>query len=176
MATKGNLIDYGIYQEKTDYRCHVCLGEGYLYIYRTDAGIAACESGRYPELPARQPGVDGFTAKGYCVPPLDIEGCDRVRIPDNWLDIARAKAPQSASTTQKGAIATKLVRAMLRRGRIPVSLGSREVGNQQLQIEGCDIIVSANFRIQVKCDYPGGVGGTGRLYLQTAERNPLKRL
>jgi hypothetical protein len=51
-----------------------------------------------------------------------------------------------------------------------------------VQIDGDDIVVltGANrVHIQVKCDYPGGdkaLGGTGNLYLQVAERNPLKKV
>ncbi len=49
-----------------------------------------------------------------------------------------------------------------------------------MQIRGVDIVVRGQWRIQVKCDYDAGRGkdgsGTGNLFLQVAERNPLKRI
>lgn len=50
-----------------------------------------------------------------------------------------------------------------------------------IDIKGTDIYVttvSGKVKIQVKCDFIGGeieYGGSGYLYLQTAERNPFKR-
>ena len=41
-----------------------------------------------------------------------------------------------------------------------------------------DLLVTASLRIQVKCDYRGGpreLGGSGNLFLQTHECNPLRR-
>ena len=38
------------------------------------------------------------------------------------------------------------------------------------------IVVNGKWRIQVKCDYDAGPGGTGNLFLQTAECNPLKQI
>ena len=80
------------------------------------------------------------------------------------------------STGAKGDKAVKIVSGLIRRGMFPFYLEGIEVGDYDLQIEGLDIIVSMNARIQVKCDYRGGPrwhGGTGNLFLQVAECNPL---
>jgi hypothetical protein len=46
-----------------------------------------------------------------------------------------------------------------------------------MQFEGLDIVVATRVRIQVKLDFRGGereLGGTGNLFLQTAECNPTR--
>ena len=87
-------------------------------------------------------------------------------------------------TSEKGRKAVGLIAAMLRRGLLPIPGKVQRLVtdiDKPLQIEGQDIIVefgAATVRIQVKCDYKGGDksrGGTGFLYLQTAERNPMKK-
>ena len=50
------------------------------------------------------------------------------------------------------------------------------VKEMDLQINGVDIVINMNTKIQVKCDYRGGpkaYGGTGNLYLQVRECNPF---
>lgn len=172
---RGNLIDYGICQESSDLRCHVCYGEGYLYVYKTNDGIAACSTGNYPLKPAYQPGVTHATATGYLVPPDDICGCKRVKIPPRGQQWALDKIDKQSDTGKKGSVTARLVAYMLKHGLIPMPLGSEEVGDQRLQIEGVDILVFCRLRIQVKCDWDGGRDGTGNLFLQMSETNPLGR-
>ena len=63
---------------------------------------------------------------------------------------------------------------MLKKNLIPVAFHIQEVTDRTMQISGTDILVSARYKIQVKCDWR--VGDTGNIYLQTQERNPLKRI
>jgi len=54
----------------------------------------------------------------------------------------------------------------------------QEINERMMQISGIDVTMQDNMKIQVKMDYNGGdkrLGGTGNLYLQTAECNPYRR-
>ena len=81
---------------------------------------------------------------------------------------------------EKGRKATLLIKGMIRDGMFPMPAIPLEQLDRALQIDGEDIVAwisGRRIRIQVKCDYAGGeesLGGTGNLFLQTAELNPLK--
>ena len=55
-------------------------------------------------------------------------------------------------------------------------LDAAEDERENVQIQGTDILVFSRKRVQVKCDYRCGDRplGTGNVFLQRAERNPLK--
>ena len=173
MSLQNPLREYGILQERTDYRAHVCFQDKCVYVYRTEAGVKAVLSGRFPKKPAGQPGVEGYTAEGYLVPPSGISGCQRIPIPGEWLQ--RMRCRREESTTVKGEKAVQIVQAMLRAGRFPVEFRPKAVTDLKMQVDGLDITVGCKLHIQVKCDYYGGESGTGNLYLQVAEANPLKK-
>jgi hypothetical protein len=80
------------------------------------------------------------------------------------------------STGTKGQKAVYVVHEMLKRGLIPIKQNIETITEQDMQISGTDIIVHSNIRIQVKCDWKAGtkeLGGTGNLFIQTAECNPF---
>ena len=166
-----DLVDYGIQTEESDYRIHVCFGEGYIYVFQTAEGIEACKSGRYRCVAAHQPGVNYRTAEGYLVPPDDLSTCQRIRIPSDIL--IHCRCIRKASTSAKGRAAIQTVKAMTVRGLVPVPILADEVTEEDMQVKGVDILMVANVRMQVKCDYDGGISGTGNLYLQVRELNPL---
>jgi len=176
------LIDYGIQNENSHIRAHVCPVVKRIYVFPTANGVAAMESGDYPERSASQPGYDGVTAKGYLVPPFNIGDCVSVSVNDNvW---AALRFDNGEKLTEKGDKAVRLVVGMLKRGLFPFPVVAEEIRDEDLQIKGADILVKAGVIakegtvIQVKCDFKGGeksLGGTGNLFLQTAECNPLRR-
>ena len=63
-------------------------------------------------------------------------------------------------------------------GRFPVWFDAIEDTRDYVQLAGTDMLVFVKKRVQVKCDYTAGDKplGSGNLYLQKAERNPLKRI
>lgn len=170
------LIDYGIMQEKSDYRVHVCFGEGFAYLFKTKDGKEACETAKgkgYKPLPAYQPGVRGATAEGFVIRPVNIHGCQRIEIPPD-IKFSTLVYPR-ASTTEKGDAAVRCAQLMFRRGLLPIELDMAFIEEKDIQILGCDLVVQGKPRIEVKCDYNGGQNGTGNLYLQISERNPLNK-
>jgi len=178
-STSG-LFDYGIQNEESHIRAHVCPMVKRVYVYPTEQGIQALTKG--PEALGYQPGVDGPTANGRLIKPFDIEKCVGLEINKRaWESVG---FDGEDSTTEKGRKAVKLVAGMIRAGLFPLPAGVIIDPNisKAIQIKGDDIYVwtqKSCVKIQVKCDFPGGdknLGGTGHLYLQTAERNPLKRI
>ena len=174
------LHDYGIQTEDSHIRAHVCPAVRRIYVYPTVHGIAALNRGR--NALGYQPGVDGPTANGKLVKPFDIDNCVALQINERVWDAFAFD--EDADTTVKGAKAVKLVVRMIKAGLFPLPAGIIIDPNlsKAIQIKGDDIYVwtqKSCVQIQVKCDFQGGekhLGGTGNLYLQTAERNPLKKI
>lgn len=175
MTAIGNtqLVEYGIQTERSDLRAHVCVVAKALYVYPTTAGIACLNNPQYREVEVTTGAY--VTARGRLVPPTAIEDCMLVPIPAALM--ARIDIQRTDKTTIKGRKATEIVAALMRWGFFPTSLIPQIVTATGLQYEGVDIVATANLRIQVKCDYDGGareMGGTGNLFLQTAECNPYR--
>lgn len=167
------MFEYGIAQEKSTQRAHVCFNIGIVYVYKTCVCIELVQRGSYRHVQGFQPGVDYATSKGFLVPPDDIQGIRRVKIPDKLAE----KYPifESQSTTEKGENAVEICMTLMRNGLFPFFVSPFEVTDHQMQVNGTDILVKGNHLVQVKCDMRGGEGGTGNLFIQTHEVNPLKR-
>jgi hypothetical protein len=134
---------------------------------------------------AGQPGINGVTANGACVPIFDFKGWgfdlriidlqelgSRYTKKDFWLSFRH-----DLSTSIKGAKAVLVVKALLQDGHFPLWLAVAKDANRSIQVAGADILVYCKHRIQVKCDYFAGdregmKACTGNLYLQTSECNP----
>lgn len=167
------LVNYGIQSEESDIRAHVSIATRHVYIYSTKLGLGIiAQPNGYRLVPVYTGNIQ--TAKGYLVPPGDIPGCEHVSIPDDvFVDV---KFSIRDNTSEKGRKAVLVVRQMLKRGLLPIDLKVEEIDDEAIQISGTDIIVSTKVKIQVKCDWKAGhreLGGTGNLFLQVAECNPL---
>lgn len=173
MSGNHVLIEHGITTEKSDLRCHVCPREQTVYIFPTEAGARAISEGNYPVHQAYQKGVSVPTAEGCWVPVEDIASCIAIRLRAvTWNSVGFSSADPLA---EKGRKALRLVKAMIIQGLFPGSLGCTEITEQDIQVQGMDIIIHAvNLparRVEVKCDYKGGRKG---LFLQLRECNPLR--
>ena len=171
MATIApSLVEHGIQTEDSDIRCHVAPGTRTIFVFRTAAALSIMEAA--VERAASQPGVVGVTARGRVVQWHAIPGIRRLRWEsvEWWTWFSRDQ-----STTEKGRNAVLVVQRLLGAGRFPIWCGYvGESLDVDIQISGTDLIVAGHWRIQVKCDYDAGPGGTGNLFLQTAECNPLR--
>jgi len=180
MDLQPKLFDTPIQLERSDVRMHVSPATKRVLIFRTADAQKLLENFRaeFPEVRAFQDGVSYATARGMLVP------CDRMpnlrildpKLPDDcW---ARGFRPDH-NTTTKGRRAADLVLWLLDKGRIPLWFRkSDEPDDMNVQRKGTDIVIWARIRIQVKCDWEAGpvnLGGSGNIFLQTAELNPLKR-
>ena len=184
MATNCNsLYNFGIQNEASDVRAHVCPLVQKIYVFPTEEGRKTLHRGQWKKRTAYQPGVNGATALGYLVPPFAIPRCIALEVRVcTWDAIG---FDENDDTTDKGNKAVRLVRAMILNGLFPLPWKVNNldvVEEKSVQIDGDDIIVtigSFTTHIQVKCDYRGGdksLGGTGNLFLQIAERNPLGKI
>lgn len=50
-----NLVEYGIQNEQSDIRAHVCVVAKRVYVYSTDEGKRIAATGRFKSLPAYTP-------------------------------------------------------------------------------------------------------------------------
>lgn len=174
------LVDYGIQNERSHLRAHVCPVAQRVYVYPTTCGVEAMSEHRC--VYGYQEGVKTPTARGYLVPPFNIKKCVSIAFnPQAW---SKLDFTDSDDLTTKGRKATRLVLAMVRQGLFPLPALAQEITEYELQVKGQDIYISStaiecdDIVIQVKCDYEGGeraLGGTGNLFLQVAECNPLQR-
>ena len=173
MGSTG-LKDYGIQTEQSDIRAHVSVVNRAIYSYQTERGLEAIQKHRPKTATAGQPGVQGITARGWLVRPDQIQDLRRLRF-HSWPHW-NAFTP-TLDTSAKGALAVDCVVACMRLGRFPFWIGNAEEAQErEVQISGTDIIVQGRHRIQVKCDWRcGEPPGTGHLFLQFAERNPLSQ-
>jgi hypothetical protein len=171
----GELFAYGILTEASDIRAHVSVVNRTIYVFQTRFGVAAIEAYAPPLREARQPGVTGVTARGWLVNIDWIADLRRVRF-WSWSGWD-AFADERLSTSQKGALAVQCVLRVMQLGRFPFWLDAMEDTRDYIQIAGTDVLVFCKKRVQVKCDARSGdrPRGTGHLFLQQAERNPLKR-
>lgn len=166
------LINYGIQTEESDFRAHVCVLSKQVHLFKTENGVKATKK-NYRLVPVYTNGI--LTAKGYLVPPEDLN-TEIVWLPQDWLD--ELQITETDNTTVKGQKAIEIVKRLILQGMCPLELSPKEITEKDIQIKGIDIVVTLNAKIEVKCDYRGGLkenGGTGNLFLQIAECNPSKR-
>lgn len=173
MKSADALQDYGIEQEQSDLRIHVCPKVRRVYVFRTAVARRLIEAGRYPVKKPTQNGV--VTAEGYAIPVQDIRGCGEYEVPSEvWEDAAFRK---DMTTSEKGAAAVIVAKTLLKSGYVRFTPEVTEENALADQYAGIDLRVSVVRSVQVKCDYDGGNrerGGTGNLFIQTAEINPHK--
>lgn len=162
------LVESGIQTEKSDYRLHISFAYAKAYFFPTRSGRAAVEAGLGRPFRASQPGVESITGVGRKVLWHKIEDCHEIAFPPAWL--GRVVCRPDDSTSQKGKKAVRIAKMLLRAGMLPIPLTIEEVSDEEMQMDGTDIVVTANVRIQVKCDYYGAKYG---LALQTNEWNPF---
>ena len=167
------LHNYGIQNEESDLRAHVSVCNATVYTFLPSDAMDAINA--HPEIQPRQAyqsGVNFATANGYPMPIKYIHGIQAIKIPQHvFMD---ANFMQSDNTSAKGSKAVFCITEMLKRNLIPFAFNIEEVPDRKMQISGTDILISAKYKIQVKCDWR--VGETGNVYLQTQECNPLKRM
>jgi len=168
-----DLYDYGIQNEQSDIRAHVSVVNKAIYVFQTSLGIEAIKRHNPREVFATQPGIEGPTARGWLVKIQWIKDL-RQLLYYSWKYWPFFS--ESMSTSDKGALAVKCVCDCMKIGKFPFWIDASEENRADVQIVGVDIVVSCKKRVQVKCDWHSGpIPGTGNLFLQSAERNPLKR-
>jgi len=179
---KGNthLVSYGIQTETSDYHVHVAYLSQHIYIFPTNIGKAIVEKKNYQQskdvFSQSDSGQKIKTAKGFPVGVGEFSEIQEVLIP---YDIHQKHSiHKGMSTTMMGRLAVVITVEMLKRHLINLPLDINEINEKCLQIQGSDIIVKMNTRLQVKCDFRGGSKRynqkcTGNLFLQTHECNPF---
>ena len=178
----SEMIPYGIDQEESDIRAHVAPLARRVIVCQTELLRQQCKLKKYPIGRAPQEGVEGFTGEGPLVPIFDIPDVRILNLTGKgWCFHWESFPLPSAGTNERGRAAVRIVRMVLERGRFPLWVNVRESKNEEIQITGTDIIIYKRIKIQVKCDYRAGLKEwhprcTGNIFVQTKERNPLKKI
>jgi len=185
MSAIGNdqLVEYGIQDEKVDVRFHVSVVNKCVYIFEPHYARERIDRGDLKAIPIprwidygskEQPDLRRVvTAIGYAVPLLDIPH-RAIPIPEDIFKEANF-FEGSSDTSVKGKKAHKVVEQMLSRNLLSYVITVEGVTDIEKQIKGQDIVIKHAETAQVKCDWKAGPGplGTGNLFIQTAECNPL---
>ena len=178
------MVRYGIREEGSHFRVHVCYPIMRMYVFSTDKGRGALMRAEREGL-RRMTVLTGDipTAYGYAIPISWIEGISDVLIPlDLWKRYPIER--KIMVTSQMGQLAAYIVYESLLRNLVPLPVQPNHADTKALQIEGTDILINAILKLQVKCDMPGGDSrycdlngraATGNLFIQTDECNPYKR-
>lgn len=168
------LFQSGIQTEDSDIRAHVGVANRCIYVFETQKGRETLGRSVGREAMAMQSGVRSYTARGRVVPWDSIEDIRPLRYYSwsGWDEFH-----ENMTTSEKGALAVRCVCDVIRIGRFPFWIEAYEDDRLSVQLQGTDIVVCCQKKIQVKCDWYAGEKpeGTGNLFLQIAERNPLKR-
>ena len=174
MATpfEPTLFDYGIHNEASQIRAHVCVMVARLVVFPTREALRVME--RFPQKPAFTSGIDdGPTAIGHVVPVKAISHLRSIAIsPERLRGFHRHLSP-----SVKGDRAVEIVKAAMKEGRFPIWIEGEYVTEKEIQVEGFDLEIRGKWRVEIKCDFDGGEPrppGTGNLFLQIRERNPFK--
>lgn len=163
------LINYGIQNEKSDFRAHVSSTASAVYLFTTEEGNKAISTGIYLLRSVTTGSI--ITAQGYAVPTSNIKDIHCIKIP---VDIINTEKIQNTDSQKvKGDKAVNIVKKMLVIGVIQLPISVENITDKVMQIEGTDIIVKRpDVKIQVKCDFKAGYPGTNNLFLQISECNP----
>ena len=168
--TSYNLIKYGIFEEKSDIRAHVTFEKVFVFKTKELIKLLILKGNELPEALAYQKNYNEPTAKGKLIKPAMINDIRELKFTtwNEWSDFNE----KEWNTTKKGKWAVRCVIELIRIGRFPFWLEAKQTENVKIDIQGTDILIVMNQKIQVKCDYPAFK--TGNLYIQTHELNPYK--
>jgi len=164
------LVDYGIQNEKSDFRVHVCVQARQVWFYPTSCGVLSMYSCPLGKCRNRDGQVTGV---GHLVPPRTISHAHLLKTDPSWFGVFSQNQFEEKESF-KGSKAVELVKNIIYKGWFPFSVkGWDNVEDPTEQIAGADLLVLGDRRIQIKCDWRGGdkPHGTGNLFLQTKEIN-----
>lgn len=174
---RNMLVNYGIQNEHSNIRIHVCPKIEKVYVFATVETNKFISTKNYKMVKGFN--TDGkYSAKGYLVPPMDIPNVRRYDISTILLNTVGFNDDDNEKA--KGDKAQDVVYTMLEYNKLFEVFSRPEIiYDEILQRNGCDIIIDGVW-IEIKCDYIGGevLSGyprtTGNLFLQTHERNYFK--
>lgn len=174
-----NLIKYGIEEEQSNYRIHVCGIFNIAYSFNSESMIDFINANNFSSRDVYSYGV--VTAKGFLVPlKKSIQvGIVKEHILPSYI---WSNCPDS-SERNKGIWAVGVARKSIENNIVTFesSIKTQEIHTLVEQINGKDILVVNNkISVQVKCDLRACFKnhhqkGTGNLFIQTHECNPTKQ-
>lgn len=153
----NGMVSHDPHADAAEIRVHVCVKARRCYVFQV-ALIPDLDN--YPVHVSK-------TSEGRLVPWHHFPKILTRDIPSGWTDGFVKGADDVGERAE--AIVERLIHSV----GLPLPGAVYRVDCKRAQIGGTDL--SVNRDIQVKCDFDGGErdrGGTGNLYIETAERNP----
>jgi hypothetical protein len=170
-----NLVEYGIWSEKSHYRVHVSASEKVAFIFETEEARELIRNGRYRKTSAFI--NQQKSAEGVLLPVTHLTSCSSIDIGImDWIHSGFFKAK---TTKQKGDAAEELVADLFEKGKFGFGQEvTRYYWEDKVeQLQGVDMTVwegEWGWNIEVKFDKSCGTeqkkGSTGNFFIQTAER------
>jgi len=157
--------EHGIVTDQCDWRVHVAPLACKLFVFRPSEAVKVLHLGK--RVNGFQNGVQGATSIGVLLPPQTLPGLFKIDLDSNY------GYSTEWSTSEKGCWATAVT---------ITHLGGTFVQELELQYKGVDVVGSRIGSLEVKCDERASFAKglphprcSGNLFLQLAERNPLRR-
>lgn len=168
---KYSLVEYGINHEESDIRAHVSVSDNSVYVFSTTRAKTVVAENELREVEVWSD-VDGrreLTATGLLAP-IALLKPRRIYCPE-LISAAGFITGGYEITSEKGRKAQWVVKRLMQQGSFPLPVNPQIVDDVDIQVDGADLIVHGDWRVQVKCDWRAGE--TGNIFIQVAERNPL---
>lgn len=179
---KGNtvLVKYGIEEENSDHRVHVCGLFNIAYSFKSEEMLEFINANTFKARDVSSYGI--VTAKGFLVP---IKKASQVGVIKEHILPSYIWTPcnKESSEKNKGIWAVGVAKKSIENNIVTFdsSIQTKEINTLVEQINGKDILVVNNkISVQVKCDLRACYrhhheNGTGNLFIQTHECNPTKQ-
>ena len=162
--------EYGITTSQADYWLHVCQKDASFYLYPRKQMLGLIKNFQKKEIP---------TAKGFIVPiiPNLRENGGIIRAYYLGPDFLRSWSWKADTDAGIGAMGEDCVRAASDAGdfMLPVSVGFyRDKADQYKGKDFFARLPKPEITIEIKTDLPGGIWGTGNLFVQTHESQHIR--
>lgn len=174
MQLENGLYPHGIMNEQSTLRAHVCPKPGEVYIFSTEEARKIIVGMSDYTLAQREKltHIRGVLCRRSIT--IRLEELTSLRIVPAAAEIAAAGGfHDRMSPSEFGNTAVDVVKMLIEAGKFPFPAHPEviPVGDKR-QIEGYDLVVRAEHRIEVKYNHWGGrPPGMGDLLIQTHERN-----
>lgn len=156
------MVEYGITTSKAFIWAHICSLDASIYWYRRDEML---------EVLKRYPIAEIQSARGHLIKLHENffpNGC--IHDADLGYEFFKQwRWKEAASDDQAGDWAEQCFAMAVRERRLNLPVRLTRYEKVEEQREGKDFQCRADYDVEIKADLPGGVWGTGNLFVQTHE-------
>jgi hypothetical protein len=156
------MVEYGITTSEAFIWAHVCHLDASIYWYLRADMLVVLE--RYPPVEIRSARGHKVRLHGNVFPQGFIHDAEL-----GYEFFKRWKWIEAASDREAGAWAEECFAVAVRERRLTLPMRATRYDNVEDQRKGKDFRCEGKYDVETKADVPGGVWGTGNLFVQTHE-------